>query len=86
METEMWGYQERSRGRGTADGKGSRKKENHFSFLLMKQDYYLRAELDRTGQDFPKIRKERSLIVGLLYKSHSQRMESTRSMMVPHLQ
>jgi hypothetical protein len=52
----------------------------------MKQDYYLRAELDRTGQDFPKIRKERSLIVGLLYKSHSQSMESTRSMMVPHLQ
>lgn len=32
----------------TADGKGSRKTENHFSFLLMKQDYYLRAVLDRT--------------------------------------
>lgn len=26
--------------------KGSRKTENHFSFLSMKQDYYLRAELD----------------------------------------
>lgn len=51
----------------------------------MKQDYYLRAELDRTRLP-KKIRKERTLIMCLQYKLHSQSPWSTGPKVVPHLQ